>query len=251
MLINYRLKGQGKAVMLIHGFMENNKMWENMEEALSERFFVITPDLLGHGKTPTLAEVHSMELQAEKLVELLNELKIEKATFIGHSMGGYIAMAVAKNHPDRVERLCLLNSHTMKDSEKKKKQRLKSIELLKRDRMMFIEFSISALFNQEKLASLRKEVEIVKKWARETPLNGVIASIHGMLNREETTYLLRRLNIPVLIVLGEKDNSIDVEMYKKHIPENENIQVKILDTGHMAYIEAPEESLKLIRNFLS
>lgn len=249
MLINYKIIGKGKAVVLLHGFMENNKMWEEISKTLSEDFLVIMPDLLGHGKTPSISENHSMETQAKKTIELLDELNIKKATFIGHSMGGYISMVIAKNHADRMNGLCLLNSHTMADSIEKKKQRLKSIDIIKKNKDSFINHSISLLFNQEKLNSLQKEIDTAKKWALETDIDGIIASINGMRNREDTTELLNELSIPILMILGKKDNGIDMDNYIKLIPKKDNIQIKLLETAHMSFLEEPKASLNTINNF--
>ena len=108
--IFYTDEGKGTAVVLIHGFLENTTMWQNIVPELSKKNRVITIDLLGHGKSDCLGYVHSMELFAETITAVLKQLKIRKAFLVGHSLGGYVALAFAEKHPQKIKGLCLMNS---------------------------------------------------------------------------------------------------------------------------------------------
>ena len=107
--INYSSAGTGTAIVLLHGFLENKTMWNDFLPTLSEGHQVVTVDLLGHGETGCLGPVHSMEDMAESVHAVLKELKLKKSILIGHSMGGYVALAFAEKYPDELAGLCLMN----------------------------------------------------------------------------------------------------------------------------------------------
>ena len=125
--IFYEDAGKGSAVVLLHGFLENVTIWNSLKEELLSRYRVITIDLLGHGKTGCLGYVHTMEMMAETVKAVLDELMVRRVSLIGHSMGGYVALAFAEAHPDDVKALVLVNSTTSADSEVKKKNRDRAV----------------------------------------------------------------------------------------------------------------------------
>ncbi|WP_406628708.1 alpha/beta fold hydrolase [Ornithobacterium rhinotracheale] len=247
--MNYKIIGEGKPVVLLHGFLENHKMWIPIAEAIPGYKFII-PDLLGHGETRSEDEVNTMEDQARNLVKLLKELEVSSATFIGHSMGGYIAMVIARDYSSYVEKLGLFFSKTTPDSEEKKAQRLQAVRVAEENKERFVELGVKGLFAQDNLNNLRPQIAEAQSWGMETPIDGLVSALRGMREREDTTYLLEKLNYPILIVLGEKDPSTEKE-FKDLIPKRENIQVHILPCGHMGMLELPEASTKIIQDFLS
>jgi pimeloyl-ACP methyl ester carboxylesterase len=97
--ISYTDQGKGNAVVLLHGFLENCTMWNYLAPVLAKKNRVICIDLLGHGQTDCLGYIHSMEDMADAIHQVITELKIRKAVFVGHSMGGYVALAVAELYP--------------------------------------------------------------------------------------------------------------------------------------------------------
>lgn len=120
-MLNFIKKGEGPAVVLIHGYLESGCMWKRFEEEMSGKYKLIIVDLPGHGKSNNYSEIHSMEFMAEKVYEILDYLAIEKALVVGHSMGGYVALALAELFPEIVKGLVLLNSSSLSDSKQKKK----------------------------------------------------------------------------------------------------------------------------------
>lgn len=248
MKMNYTLIGEGEPVVLLHGFLENHKMWLNMANEI-KGFQFILPDLLGHGSTPVQDEVDTMEDQARSVIELLKTLKISKATFIGHSMGGYIALAIARDYSSYVEKLGLFFSKTLADTEEKKEQRLEAIRLAKENKESFVRLGVRSLFDKDNLDHLSEEIATAQGWGMETPIEGIASSSRGMREREDTTYLLSTVPYPVLILLGEKDPAVEND-YAERIPKRENIQVYTLPCGHMGSLEKPKESKEIIENFL-
>ena len=249
-MMHYKDIGVGKAVVLIHGFLENGKMWNEFANELSQNYRLIIPDLYGHGETPSVDEKHIMEQQAKGILEILNHLKIESAAFVGHSMGGYIALAIARDFPEKVEKLCLFFSSSLADSEEKKEQRLKAAETASKDKESFVRLGVKNLFDQNNLDNLRDEIEIARQWAMEMPLDGITAALKGMPERSDTTQVLENANYPVEIILGEFDGAVDAKKYLPELPENQQIKTHVLPVGHMGHLEAPKETLNLIKQFL-
>ena len=108
--ISYTSHGKGSVVVLLHGFLENKSMWNTIIPILLKKNRVITIDLLGHGNSGNLGYLHTMENQAQMVKAVLNHLKLRRFIIIGHSLGGYIALALAELYPENIKKLCLMNA---------------------------------------------------------------------------------------------------------------------------------------------
>src|SRR3954454_1506307 len=106
----YRTMGSGPPVVLIHGMVNSSRHWRRVAERLAERHTVIAPDLLGHGDSATPRADYSLGAHATVIRDLLSALGIERATMVGHSLGGGVAMVFFWQFPERVERLALVSS---------------------------------------------------------------------------------------------------------------------------------------------
>ena len=126
-MLNFEIKGTSdNHLIILHGFMENLFIWEEMEAELLKKFKLIKIDLPGHGKSEIYSEIHTMELMAEKVNEVAEFLKIEKFHLLGHSMGGYVSLAFAEKFPEKLNSLTLFFSTYFADDEEKKELREKS-----------------------------------------------------------------------------------------------------------------------------
>ena len=163
-------------------------MWDGFVASFSKKYRIITIDLLGHGQTECLGYVHSMEDNADMVHAVLSELRIRKAIFVGHSMGGYVALALAELYPETIKGLTLLNSTTRADSEERKKNRDRAIVAVKQNYTNFIRLSITNLFCENNRERLITEIENVKIAALKTPLQGIVASLEGMKIRKDREY---------------------------------------------------------------
>jgi pimeloyl-ACP methyl ester carboxylesterase len=108
--IGYRIEGSGPALVLLHGIANSSETWRQVLPGLAERFTVIAPDLLGHGKSAAPRGDYSLGAHASGVRDLLTALGHERATIAGHSLGGGIAMQFAYQFPERCERLVLVSS---------------------------------------------------------------------------------------------------------------------------------------------
>ncbi|WP_220760905.1 alpha/beta fold hydrolase [Flavobacterium sp. UMI-01] len=246
--ISFTDSGKGTAVVLLHGFLENQKMWDTLKPEFSKKNRVITIDLLGHGETECMGYVHTMEDQADIVHAVLTQLRIRKAVFVGHSMGGYVALAFAELYPDSVKGLVLLNSTSRADSEERKLNRDRAIKAVKQSYANFISLSIANLFSEDNRERLATQIETVKKEALKTPLQGIVAALEGMKIRLDREVLLHLTPYPKMLILGQKDPVLPYEETKAQIEETQ-VQLVTFPDGHMSTIENQTELTAVLLRF--
>ena len=246
--IAYSEQGKGTAVVLLHGFLENQSMWDAFVPEFSKKYRVITIDLLGHGQTECLGYVHSMEDQADMVHHVLHELKIRKAILVGHSMGGYVALAFAELYPDTMKGLVLLNSTSRADSDERKRNRDRAIVAVKQNYSAFVRMSIANLFSEDNRERLAEQIERVKLEALKTPLQGVVAALEGMKIRNDREVILHFAPYPILLILGKKDG---VLIYGDNLEQIDGtkVQLKSFADGHMSHLENKKQLMKVLLEF--
>jgi len=239
----YTDTGKGTAIVLLHGFLENQTMWDFFVAEYSKKYRVITLDLLGHGETGCIGYIHTMEDQADAVHAVLTELRIRKAIFMGHSMGGYVALAFAELYPDMIKGLVLQNSTALADSDERKANRDRAVIAVKQSATNFVRMSIANLFSEENREKFATEIEKLKAEAVQTPVQGIVAALEGMKIRKDREVILHFSPYPILLILGKKDQSL---VYEEHAPQVEGTGVKLVTYpfGHMAQIENRDELLK-------
>ncbi|HAV55507.1 MAG TPA: alpha/beta hydrolase, partial [Aequorivita sp.] len=183
--IHFETFGKGPAMVLLHGFLESSNMWNPLIPEFSKTNTLITMDFPGHGKSGVIAEIHTMELMAEVVQGLLQQLKISSATFIGHSMGGYVALAYAEMFSEKVEKLILLNSTPEADSEERRENRNRALKVIRQNPQAYISMAIGNLFAESSRERFDKRIAILKKEAFAFPVEGVTAAIKGMRDRKD------------------------------------------------------------------
>jgi len=247
--ISYTDEGKGTAVVLLHGFLENKSMWDKYISLLAKNHRVVTVDLLGHGETECMGYVHVMEDQADMLYAVLIHLKLRKVVLVGHSMGGYVALAFAELYPDHIKGMVLLNSTSRADSDERKINRDRAIVCVKQDYTNFVRMSIANLFSEDNRERLAKEIEKVKKEALKTPLQGIVAALEGMKIRKDREVLLHFAPYPIQLILGKKDS---VLIYDDTIEQIEDTKVELITfpDGHMSHIENEKELKVVLIDFL-
>jgi len=247
--IHYTDSGKGSAIVFLHGFLEELSMWDYFVAELSKKHRVFAIDLLGHGQSENIGYVHSMEDQADMVHSVLHENKIRKVTLIGHSMGGYVALAFAELYPDSVKGIALVNSSSRADSPERKINRDRAIKAVKQNATSFIRMSITNLFSEKNRDILKTEIEAVKEKALKIPVRGIIAALEGMKIRKDREVLLHFAPYPILLVLGKEDSVLNYEDNKSQI-ENTSVKLVALPAGHMSHLENKEELLENLVAFL-
>ena len=246
--ISYSHSGKGTALVFLHGFLENSTMWKEIVPFF-DKFHVICIDLLGHGSTQCMGYVHTMEDMADAVHYVLNhELNVKKAVFVGHSMGGYVALAFAELYSDMMQGLVLLNSTSRADSQERKDNRDRAIKAVKQNYVAAVRMSIANLFSEENREKLIEEIEWVRSEALKTPLQGIIAAQEGMKIRKDREVILHFASYPILLILGKKD---PVLQYEKSLDQIKNTRVGLVsfEDGHMSHIENKNELIQSLKLF--
>lgn len=248
--VNYSDTGKGRVIVLLHGFLESLEVFDEFAQQLSKRYRVIAIDLPGHGKTPCIGYVHTMELMADCAKAVLDSLNIRKYVVVGHSMGGYVALAFAEKFAQQTAGLCLFHSTAMPDSEEKKKDRDRVAEIVKQDHKQFVSDLIPKLFAAENLSLLKDEVSKAKQIALDTPKEGIVAALKGMKERPSREMVLKNASCPVLFIIGKKDVILAWEnlLLLTGLPKK-SYNIVLEHAGHMGFYEAPGETLKALKKF--
>ncbi len=248
--IGFSDKGKGRAIVLLHGFLESSTIWAEYQNKLSKQYRVICIDLLGHGDSNCNGYIHTMEQMAEYVKAVLNKLNLRRYIIIGHSMGGYAALAFAEMYPDNMKGLGLFNSTAMADSAEKKSERDRAIQIVKRNHKKFIKEVIPNLFTNEYKPLLKKEIVQLLKEASQLPKQGIIAGLEGMKIRMDREVIIKFAQYPVLFIAGKKDKTVTFQSLKEQFYLPEKSQVLVLEnSGHMSYLEAKQDCFKAIRKF--
>lgn len=234
--ISFTDEGKGKAIVLLHGFLENSNMWRFLKPKLAERYRVICIDLLGHGKSDSVGYIHTMEEMADAVYEVIHHLNLRKVVLVGHSMGGYVALAFSELYTEMVKGLVLVNSTSKADSEERKTNRDRAIRAVKQNYIAAISMSIANLFSEENREKLTNEILWAKDEALSTPLQGIIAAQEGMKLRKDRERLLHNTSFPKMLILGEKDPVLNYEENKLQV-EGTNMNLIIFEDGHMSHLE--------------
>ncbi len=253
LILSYKDEGSEneKVIVLIHGFLETSETWADFSKELAKNHRIISLDLPGHGSSSLYPPPYSMCQNADSIIDILDHEKIKKAFIIGHSMGGYVAMAFAENYPEKMFGFCLFHSTPFADNDAKTKSRDQAIRRIENgEKDDICKTHSKAVFADGNLNIFTKEIKKGEQIAKEISNESAIASILTMKARFDRSEVLEKIKVPFLYILGKKDKFIPYKIYKTmNLPEN--CKVSILEnSGHMGFIEEKEKSLKIINNFL-
>jgi len=237
--IFYETSGKGKPILLLHGFLENSNMWNYIAEETFKGCQIVKIDLLGHGRTGCIGYVHTMEVMAEAVLNVIEKLKITEFKIIGHSMGGYVALALAELKPELISGICLMNSTFQADSAERRKIRRRAIEMAKTNYESLVRMSFLNLFSTKSREKFGDDIDSALKEALKTPIQGFIAAQEGMRKRVSRIGVIEHFNIKISMVLGTEDNLVNIAEVDK-LTKNFNVKIYAISGGHMSHIENKE-----------
>jgi pimeloyl-ACP methyl ester carboxylesterase len=247
----FRSMGEGPCVVLLHGFGEDGAIWRNQWHGLGNHRLLI-PDLPGSGLSQMVPDM-SMEGLAAVILSLLQKENVSSCTLIGHSMGGYIALAFLEKYPEKVAALGLFHSSALADSEAKKETREKGIRFIEsQGAALFLQTTIPNLYAPQTVAEQKDLVQEHIDSMRNASGAALIAYYRSMMQRPDRTKLLQQNKIPFLFVLGKYDTAVPMAdgLAQAHLPPV--AQVGVLEqSGHMGMVEQPNQSTTLLQEFLA
>lgn len=243
-MLFHKIEGEGKVFVFLHGFLESSTMWEylDLNQLVGKKVFI---DLPGHGKSQiSLPESPSIFFMAEKVSELLASFAENEITVVGHSMGGYVGIELAKLN-ENIQKVVLLNSNFWADSEQKKNDRNRVVEILDSAKEKFIQEAIPNLFSDPN--SHQSIINKIVKEAKSYTKEGIKFATLAMRDRPDNCLWLKMNPSKVMVIQGELDKTAPIEMMLEKLPANIDIKI-IPNVGHMSHIESNEEVLLILKS---
>jgi pimeloyl-ACP methyl ester carboxylesterase len=243
--------GNGLPLLLIHAFPLDRTLWRSQIAGLQHTYRVIAPDLRGFGNSSeTDGEAVSMEQYAADMKALLDSLNAPQAVVGGISMGGYVALALYAQYPDRVKALILANTRATPDSVEGKQARLDNARKVGE---MGPRFLIEDMAPKMLGPSARSDLAItVRSIMAKQRAAGIMSALRGMAARPDRTSVLRFATVPILIITGSADTLIppgDSEAMHALIPDS--TCVNIPDAGHLSNVDKSDAFNDAVRAFRS
>ena len=227
--------GKGVPVVLLHGYPLDHSIWNSIIPLLKSTR-IIAPDLRGMGHSPVLTGTATMRDMAEDIAYLLDSLQIEQAVIVGHSMGGYVALAFAHAFPHRLLGLGLVATQARPDSTEGRQARLKSAEEVSRKGVKVVaEAMLPKLTVREDVSSAISDIIL-----RTHPM-GIMSVLRGMAEREDAQEWLSEITVPTVVVAGSQDLLMPLDRSKEMVRLlNRAWLVEIPNAGHMPMMEEPQ-----------
>jgi pimeloyl-ACP methyl ester carboxylesterase len=261
--VAYQEQGQGQPILLVHGFPLDHSMWVEQIAALAKEYRVLAPDLRGFGQTPLAAGESEADQLAARGIEMhqyaadlaafLDALQIEEpVTFVGFSMGGYVAWQFWKRRPQRLRALVLCDTRAVADAEDAKKGRLEMAEhVCDWGSSRVADMMLPKLLAAQSLAQKPQVVEAARQVIQSTDPRAIAAAQRGMAARPDVTEWLPRMDLPALVLVGAEDAISRVEEMQQVAEAMPRAEFKVIaNAGHMAPVENPEEVNTAMARFM-
>ena len=238
----YERPGKGTPLILLHGYPLDHHLWDEVAPLLKDTFDLIIPDLRGFGESTTVETPYTMDDYASDIAGLLNQLGIQKTAIVGHSMGGYAALAFVRLYPERVSGLGLVSTQVLADPPDRKDGRYKTAKEVAEKGISGVVETMTPKFTSDPKwqAFARKSMEAQQPAA-------YIGALKAMAERVDSTPLLSTIKYPVVIVHGDADALIPIERAREvKAVKPESTLVEIKGAGHMPMCEAPDETAQAL-----
>lgn len=244
-MLYHKIEGEGKTFVFLHGFLESSTMWKYLNlSALHAKKIMI--DLPGHGKSnDVLPTSPSILYMAEKVNQILLLNPEEEFIVVGHSMGGYVALELAKINTS-VSKVILLNSNFWQDSIEKQKDRNRVVEIIKSAKDKFIQEAIPNLFSYPE--NYQEQINEIIHEAKSFTVEGISFATKAMRDREDNTSWVNMYSNKVHVIQGELDKTAPLEVMLEKLPKNVGFSL-IQNAGHMTHIEASDKVLEILNSF--
>lgn len=236
-----------KTLVLIHGHGVDDAIWENLDAALNEDFTIVRPNI------SLFTFCQTIEDYADELHRFLTNANIHKSTLVGHSMGGYIALAFAEKYPDFLEGFCLFHSTAYADDDAKKEQRNQAIEVLKNyGTAAFVKNTAANMYGERFKELFPEKVQAhIAKYSN-LPAEALIAGINAMRDRPDRTAVLSSMPFPVLFIVGMQDKLLPFEsVISLSEFAGKTYPFIMAEAGHMGMVERPDATSRMISWYMS
>ncbi len=250
--IRYTDSGEGIPTVFLHGYLEAKEIWQPFTKELPVGIRSICIDLPGHGQSTFRGDTITMEYMAQTIKHVLNNLRVNQCVVIGHSMGGYAALAFAELYPNMLLGLVLFHSTANPDTPEKRESRAIDIDLIMQgEKGRVVANAIPKGFATHNLIPLKDYVNWALNIAQRTPSNGIAACLRGMSVRKDRNFILGTPKCPTLLIFGSKDNHIHLQTAESISGRFAECESAFLhNSGHMGFLEETGESLRVLVPFI-
>ncbi len=248
--IDYSISGEGPSLVFLHGFGEDQRMWQGYIQAF-ENYQVITIDLPGFGQSVVIPN-STISIMAEVVKTVLDQEAIDHCILIGHSMGGYVTLNFAHHYPDRLLGFSLFHSHPYADPTDKKLSRTKAIEFVKKNGVpIYLKQLMPLLFAKNYASTNQHILDKIIYYGSQTSQEGIINGLIAMRDRPDQTAVLSQTKVPVLFLIGKKDLAVPLEnsLNQTHLPSLSDIHI-YEEVGHMGMFENKQATIDAILGFV-
>lgn len=244
-MLHYQVIGEGYPIVFLHGFLESSEIWKFLHLE-NQGIQSILIDLPGHGQSDMQGVTDDLSEYAQKVFDIIDYLEIDDFGLVGHSMGGYIAMEMARQR-NEIEKVVLLNSNFWQDSDLKKNERKRVLEILEQNKQRYLMTIIPLMFQYPERD--KAFIDTVIQQASQMSKEAIVTATKAMMSRINTEGLATILGKNLKIIQGELDTTVPLTMMMEKC-HNQPYDLSILKaTGHMSYIEASEDVITLIMAF--
>jgi 3-oxoadipate enol-lactonase len=248
-----KIEGEGEPIFLLHSYWGSHILFDNLAKMLSVKMKVIRIDLPGHGNSGTPPADYTFDKFAAVLNELLISLNITgKISIIGHSMGGYVAMAFATKYPERIASLVLM--HSPVNAPDNQSIRLRNREgslLLKGKKELLLQVTIPSNFAPENLSSMGQNIDRLNQTSNQVTPKGALGSIYAINHRSNSMGALQKAQYPIMIIVGKYDKVYNVDGQLDEANEIVNAEVLVLShSGHLGFMEEEDIVFGKLNEFL-
>lgn len=250
--VSYLERGSGPTLVLLHAFPLSSEMWNAQLETLSDRYRVIVPDLPGFGGSPVVPE-WTVDSAADGLAEFLEGLGVPGLVVVGGlSMGGYIALAFARRHPDRLRGLILADTKAEPETDEAKANRDKMMAFAKEHgSAAVIDSMMGKMVSETTKADRPAVVAAVKQLASEQYPDGIVAALKALRDRPDAVPGLSTIRVPTLVIVGADDALTPPSAARKMVDAVPIARLEVLPSaGHLANLEVPDAFTGAVRGFL-
>lgn len=251
--IGYSDQGTGLPIVFLHAFPLNRTMWATQERLLSLQFRIITIDLCGHGESDAPLWRYTLEQSTDDVRALLDHLEIQRALFVGLSMGGYILFAFYRKYAARVKGLILADTKAQADTEEGKNGRLQLAQIAyKKGPPAIADIMIPKLLSPTTIQTNPDLVQQVRAMIESTQISGIAGDLMAMAERPDSVPLLSQITCPTQIIVGELDQATppsDSNLMAEQIP---HARLAIIpNAAHLSNLEQPEAFNQIVGSFAS
>lgn len=251
--IAYSDEGTGLPIVFLHAFPLNRTMWATQEKALSSQFRIITIDLRGHGESDAPLWRYTLDQSADDVSTLLDHLGIQRALFVGLSMGGYILFAFYRKYAARVKGLVLADTRAQADTAEGRDGRfLMAQTAYKKGPSAIADLMIPKLLSPQTIETRPDLVQQVRAMIENNQICGIAGDLMAMAERPDSVPLLSQITCPTQIIVGELDQATppsDAKLMADQIP-NASLAV-VPRAAHLANLEQSEVFNQIVAAFAS